>query len=237
MTILSNLQVMLETVADALGPELCDQMTFVGGCTTGLLLTDEFTKEGVRHTDDVDLIVQTAGLVGFHELQRTLRGKGFTTPGLSETTPICAMLLGDLRVDFMPDDESVLGFSNRWYPAATQTATYYELRPGTRIKLVTPLYFLATKLEAYQGRGNGDALGSRDIEDVLTLVDGNRVLLDAVQQAEVEVKTYIADSLRRLLADSNFEHAVSSQSRGDQGREDLLFERLEALAACGEHSE
>ncbi len=48
---------MLVEVARALGPELINQVTFVGGCTTALLLTDEVTAEQVRHTDDVDLIV------------------------------------------------------------------------------------------------------------------------------------------------------------------------------------
>ena len=41
MAALPVLQKMLEQVAKALGPELCQQMTFVGGCTTGLLLTDD----------------------------------------------------------------------------------------------------------------------------------------------------------------------------------------------------
>lgn len=232
MTILSDLQEMLETVAGALGPELCQQMTFVGGCTTGLLLTDDFTKEGVRHTDDVDLIVNTIGHAGFHNLQQELREKGFTVPGFTEGAPICAMMLGDLRVDFMPDDEKVLGFTNRWYTAATQTATLYHLTKKMSIRLVTPVYFLATKLEAYQGRGNGDALSSRDIEDILTLVDGSEELLEEVKQAENEVRAYIASNLNTLLKDSNFENAVSSQSRGDRDRENFLFERLEALSSC-----
>ncbi len=35
MTVFNTLQGMLYEVAKALGPELCKQMTFVGGCTTG----------------------------------------------------------------------------------------------------------------------------------------------------------------------------------------------------------
>lgn len=233
MTTLSNLQAMMEAVARALGPELCQQMTFVGGCTTGLLLTDEFTKEGVRHTDDVDLIVHAAGLSGFYALQQELRSKGFTIPNpdSGDSMPICAMMLGDLRVDFMPDDESILGFSNRWYPAATQTATRYTLTPDLHIKLVTPAYFLATKLEAFYGRGLGDLLNSRDMEDILTLVDGHSELLEAVQQADTEVQTYIAEKISALLKERDFDYAVSNQARGDQDREDLIFERLEKLAS------
>ncbi|WP_332847369.1 hypothetical protein [Pseudomonas lactucae] len=36
---------MLEEVAEALGAELRQQVAFVGGCTTVLLITDEYTQE------------------------------------------------------------------------------------------------------------------------------------------------------------------------------------------------
>jgi hypothetical protein len=77
MSVFSTLQGMVCEVAKALGPELCRQMTFVGGCTTGLLLTDAFTREQVRSTDDVDLIVHVMGPVGFALLQQTLSDRGF----------------------------------------------------------------------------------------------------------------------------------------------------------------
>lgn len=232
MAALLVLQQILEQVAKALGPELCQQMTFVGGCTTGLLLTDDFTKEQVRHTNDVDLIVHTMGYLGFHALQERLQQQGFTIPMAipGESQPICAMQLGDLRVDFMPDDKEVLGFSNRWYQGAMQTATPYALAPDLTIQLVTPVYFLATKLEAYKGRGNGYALDSQDIEDILNLVDGREELLGEVRSALPEVQAYIAAELTLLLDDSNFEYAVQSQARGNGDRENLIFERLEALA-------
>ncbi|WP_460232576.1 hypothetical protein [Aurantivibrio plasticivorans] len=224
---------MLEQVANALGEEFRQQMTFVGGCTTGLLLTDEYTKEQVRHTDDVDLIVHAMGYVEFHKLQKSLQERGFTIPSPvpGEESPICAMQLGDLRVDFMPDDEGVLGFGNRWYQGAMETAECYDLTTELSIKLVTPVYFLATKLEAYKGRGNNDALGSRDIEDILNLVDGREELLGEVQLASPELQQYISKELTPLLSDTNFEYAVQSQSKGDEGREALIFERLEALAS------
>lgn len=190
----SILKAMLEKVALALGPELCQQMTFVGGCTTGLLLTDDFTKEQVRHTDDVDLIVHIIGYLGFSKLQEELRQKGFTCPipENGEDPPICAMYLGDLRVDFMPDDEEVLGFSNRWYRQAMESASTYSLKDNLLIQLVSPVYFLATKLEAYKGRGNDDALGSRDIEDILNLIDGRAELLREVRSASSDVQSYIS---------------------------------------------
>lgn len=224
------LQAMLERVATALGPELCQQMTFVGGCTTGLLLTDEFTLEQVRHTDDVDLIVHTMGYTAFHALQEQLKTHGFSIPASTVDAPICAMNLGDLRVDFMPDDDS-LGFTNRWYQDAMATASPYQLTDELSIRLVSPVYFVATKLEAYKGRGNNDPLDSRDIEDILNLVDGREELLDEVKAASAEVQRYISEEISSLLEVSDFEYAVQSQARGDAGREHLIFERLDALAA------
>ncbi len=93
----------------------------------------------MRSTDDVDLIVHVMGPVGFARLQETLREHGFRVSAEEgdENFPICAMKLGDLRVDFMPDDDS-LGFSNRWYKDAMATSTAYDLDQETTINLVSP---------------------------------------------------------------------------------------------------
>ncbi|OLS59537.1 nucleotidyl transferase AbiEii/AbiGii toxin family protein [Pseudomonas putida] len=234
MSIFSTLQAMLLEVATALGPDLRRQMTFVGGCTTGLLLTDAFTREQVRSTDDVDLIVHVMGPIGFARLQETLGTRGFRVSPQEddEDFPVCAMKLGDLRVDFMPDDDS-LGFTNLWYRDAMSTSSSYELDDAITINLVSPVYFVATKLEAWQGRGRGDALSSRDLEDILNLIDGRAELQDEIASAVVEVREYISREIALLLGDGNFEYAVSAQAKGDADRENLLFERLEALAGLG----
>jgi predicted nucleotidyltransferase len=227
---------MVGKVAEALGPDLREQVAFVGGCTTSFLLTDEFVLEQVRHTDDVDLIVHVMGYPGFHKLQQALRAKGFKDmpPDPEESAPVCAMKLGDLRVDFMPDDPQVLGFSNRWYGDALRTAMPYELSDDLSIRLVNPPYFLATKLEAYKGRGKGDTLSSHDIEDLLTLIDGRESLIDEVKTAPQELRGYLAEEFSQLLQDTNFEYAVDSQADGNAEREQILFERIETLAQCGD---
>ena len=223
---------MVGSVAEALGPELRAEVAFVGGCTTAFLLTDEFVLEQVRHTEDVDLIVHVMGHPGFHALQQALRAKGFKDMPLdpSGNAPVCAMQLGDLRVDFMPDDPQVLGFSNRWYGEALKTATNHDLSENLSIRLVSPPYFLATKLEAYKGRGKGDTLASHDIEDLLMLIDGRDSLIDEVSAAPEKLRDYLAEEFSHLLKDANFEYAVSSQAKGNSEREEILFERIEALA-------
>ncbi|MDE1466092.1 hypothetical protein [Spartinivicinus poritis] len=226
MTNISYQKAMLKVVADALGDDLINEVVFVGGCTTGLLITDEFTKEQVRYTDDVDLIVDVIGYPAWASLQKTLRAKGFKDPIDSEDGVICRMLLGELKVDFMPVDEKTLGFSNRWYAASVQTAQEYLLTPDNKIKLIKPEYFIGTKLEAFRGRGNGDILYSRDIEDILNVIDGRESIVKEIYSAEKDLRQYIANQFKALIDEYYFELAVQSAVKGDKGREDLIFERL-----------
>src|SRR3546814_8526016 len=83
----------------------------------------------------------------------------------------------------MPDDASILGFGNRCYADALRAADDHVLPGGTIIRVVAPAYFLGTKLEAFRGRGNGDPLASRDVEDILNVVDGRAGLVEEVRLA------------------------------------------------------
>lgn len=224
-----NLQkAMLLQVAAALGNDLLNEVVFVGGCTTGLLVTDEYTKEQIRYTDDVDLIVDLTGYAAWARLQETLREKGFSHHiDPDENAVICRMRLGELQVDFMPTDEATLGFGNQWYAESVETAQNYQLSENLQIKLVRPEYFVATKLEAYTGRGNGDLLSSRDIEDILNIFDGRESIVNEISQANDNLKSYISEKLSELINEYDFEMAVQSTSGGDSARENLIFERLE----------
>ncbi|MCW4630513.1 MULTISPECIES: hypothetical protein [Marinomonas] len=221
---------MLKQVALAL-EELREMVTFVGGCTTALLITDEFTVEQVRHTEDVDLIVSVIGYVEYNQLKAQLQSNGFKeTPLTEENWPICAMKLGDLRVDIMPDDEAILGFSNRWYKYAMESAIDYALDEKLSIKVVNPIAFVATKLEAYKGRGNQDPLASQDIEDLLNLIDGRESLAAEIRNAPEEVKAYIAQEIQTLMTVSDFDYAVQSTAEGSPDREDIIYHRLKAIS-------
>jgi hypothetical protein len=66
----NQLNEMLVMVTRALGDDLLKEVAFLGGCTTGLLLTDEVTKEAVRYTDDVDLIINVIGYPEWARFQK-----------------------------------------------------------------------------------------------------------------------------------------------------------------------
>ena len=223
----NKLNEMLITVAKALGTEMLDEVAFVGGCTTGLLLTDDFSKESVRYTDDVDLIINVVGYPKWVDFQERLRTKGFRESMNDHVT--CRMRLGELKVDFMPDDERILGFSNRWYTAGFSSAQPHKLEEGLTVKLLTPIFFVATKLEAYIGRGNNDPQGSHDMEDILNIFDGREEIVQEIASADTDVRKYIAHQVGMLLENYDFNYAVQSAARGNKSREELIFERLEAV--------
>ena len=217
---------MIVKVAQALGSELLSQVVFVGGCTTGLLITDDFTREQVRYTDDVDMIVHIMSHAHWPKLQKQLQQKGFS---LNQDSSICGMKLGELKVDFMPDNSGILGFSNRWYNDAYESAEPY-LIDGYSIKLVKPIYFVATKLEAYLDRGNNDLLSSHDIEDLLNLFDGRKELTHELERAPTEIRQFVSEQLTKLLKTKGFEYAIQSTAQGDDNRESLIYERLKKAA-------
>ncbi len=98
----------------------------------------------------------------------------------------------------MPLDEKILGFSNRWYKSAMDSAQDLEIERGVRIRVVTAPYFCATKLEAFRGRGEGDYLASHDLEDLITVVDGRAELLDEVRLGSEDVRSYIESAIGQM---------------------------------------
>lgn len=229
-------QAMLRRVAVALGPALVDEVAFVGGCTVGLLVTDPVAREDVRFTEDVDLIVHVLGPGRWYQLERELAARGFRSS--IDDDIACRKRLRDgagdeLIVDFMPDDPAILGFGNRWYTGALRHAQLQDIGDGISIRVVTPPYFLGTKLAAWRGRGRNDPLASRDIDDILSVVDGRPALLSEVEQAEAALRQDIADGIAGLLQHRDFVYAVQSAARGNRQRGDLLFQRLDRLVAVG----
>ncbi|MDO8342526.1 MAG: hypothetical protein Q7T48_04945 [Cellvibrio sp.] len=222
---------MIAMVAKALGEELLSQVAFVGGCTTGLLITDEMTKEAIRYTDDVDLIINVVGYTGWHKFSERLVEQGFHISMDDEVN--CRFRLGQLKVDFMPDDNDALGFTNRWYKAALQNPQLYPITEDINIQLVSPVYFLATKFEAFKGRGNNDLLSSHDIEDVLNLIDGRAELGAEVAQAPEDVKAYLVAEFAGFLASPDALYAVQSTANGDVAREKIIFDRIECITFLG----
>lgn len=219
---------LFESVVRLLAPVLYE-LVFVGGCTTGLFITDP-AAGGIRPTKDVDAIVDVASYAKYAALSERLRALGLsedTTPG----APLCRWRQDDLIVDVMPVDKHVLGFSNRWYPAAIEAAQTINIA-GHDVRVVTPALFIATKLDAFHGRGRGDIVASHDLEDIITVVDGRPEIVSEVATAGADVRDYIGTEIQALLDNPDFVEALGGfllPDAGSQRRRPLLEARLRTL--------
>lgn len=220
----------LEMAVKQLG-DLADEMVFLGGCATGLLITDKAAAP-IRVTRDVDTIVQAGSLAEYHKLSEKLRKQGFKED-ISDGVPLCRWVGDNVVLDVMPTDEKVLGFSNRWYPIAMQMAEPAKLPSGKRIQLVSAPCFLVTKLEAFDGRGKGDYQLSHDMEDIIAVLDGRPELFDEVRSADDNLKQELASRFRQLINNQRFLDALPGHLPTDsasQARLPLIMSRLREIS-------
>jgi predicted nucleotidyltransferase len=226
----ANRALLLETVR-RLG-ELADKFVFVGGCATGLLVT-AVRSHAVRVTIDVDVVTQVATLGDYYTISAELEKKGFRQ-SRSEDAPLCRWIADGLQLDVVPTDPKILGFSNRWYSVAAETAQLFELNPQQRIRLITAPLFLATKLDAFSDRGRGDFWTSHDLEDFVTIVDGRPELEDELHAAPLAVRKHLSESIANLMANSGFVLALAGHlptDAGSQARLPILRRRLLTIAS------
>ncbi len=107
----------------------------------------------------------------------------------------------------MPTTPEVLGFSNRWYAPAFRHSEPCTIGEQT-IRLVSAPYFLATKLEAFAGRGDGDFRASHDLEDAIAVIDGRQEVVAEIQQSAEDDRDYLAEWADRLFASPRFIEAL-----------------------------
>jgi hypothetical protein len=224
----SNIE-LLKEVAKRLGP-LLSEVVFVGGCTTGLFITDAAAAE-VRPTFDVDVIAEITSYADYATFSERLRALGFRED-TSKGAPLCRWLIDSMKLDIMPIEEKILGFTNRWYRAAMDAAQEIELEAGLHIRIVTAPYFVATKLEAFRGRGHGDYTSSHDLEDLLAVVDGRGEIVAEIAGTSA-LKSHIATEFQNLLGTPAFIDALPGYllpDVGSQRRLSILLGRLKEIS-------
>ena len=220
---------MLTAVASRLGP-LLDELTLVGGCTAGLLITDPGAAR-VRPTLDVDLVVEAATYVQYEVFGRRLEERGFRRSS-RRGDPLCRWTLEEFVIDVMPLDERVLGFSNRWYSSALRSRVAQRLPSGLVLHHVDAPHFVATKLEAFASRGEDDFVASHDLEDTVLVIDGRTGIEEEVANSSSELRAFVAQALRRCLADRFFVEAIPgfySDRLEGRARSRIVVERMHSI--------
>jgi len=109
-----------------------------------------------------------------------------------------------------------------------------ELEKGLKIRLVAPVYFCASKLEAFAGRGKNDFHASRDLEDLIAVVDGRAELAGEIRGAAGDVRSYLAKEIKKLTSSREFNDALPGHLPPDAGSQDrvgTIISRLEEIAS------
>jgi len=130
---------------------MAEEMVFLGGCATGLLITD-VVAPAIRATIDVDVIVEVASLIEYHRLAKRLRKLGFSEDQ-SADAPICRWRVGEILLDVMPTHPEILGFGNEWYKPAFDAAEWGVLPSGNKIRIVSSPYFWRPSLQLLKAGG------------------------------------------------------------------------------------
>lgn len=201
---------------------------FIGGGIVKLLITDPAAPLPSR-TKDLDLVLEHQNDHQRMQADAALRNSEFTQNPFSEDDPLFAWYFQGVRIDVLPDkDSEMFGRTNRWFHHVMRDAQNVGIN-GIRAWIASAPCFVATKFEAFRSRGKGDYLSSKDMEDILAVVDGRPELIGELAQADPVVLTFVARCCQDLCTDERFLDALSSLVT-DPGRELEVFSRLKQMA-------
>ena len=203
---------------------------FTGGSVINLLL-DKPDLSPARPTDDVDVIIELLSELRYSDLEEKLRSIGFAHD-MSEGAPKCRWTLGSLRVDIMPTHGEGIGLNTKWFSEALDTSNYVSYS-HTRLPIVSPIGLLVTKYLTFTERGEGDYYGSHDLEDFITVIDGRQDIIQEVDAARIELRNYLIEGIRNLLAKEEFVEALVGflpPDSASQKRLPLLRSKLQKIA-------
>jgi len=194
----------LKAVANIL-TDFKEEIVFVGGATVSLYASrPELTT--IRATDDVDVVIELISTGDFYRLQEKLLSLGFQH---DRNAPILSRFLYQgLKVDFMPTDPAILGFTNRWYEEGIRQKIKVDLDTATSVYIFSAPYFIASKMEAFLGRGKGDLYASHDLEDIIYLLDHRPAIQQEIITAPNTVKTYLLEQFNTMVELPLFEEAL-----------------------------
>ena len=204
---------------------------FAGGSVTPFLITDNASAKP-RPTKDIDVIVGTDTRLEYYHLEEELTKRGFSQV-IEEDAPLCRWKIKDILVDVMPSNVDILGFTNRWYAPALENAEILEIEDGLFINIIKAPYFLATKMEAFSGRGGNDYMSSHDMEDIITVIDGRDQIVSDISQSPDDLKSYLKEKFHEYLACEDFISCISGHllpDQASQSRVPIVLKRITEIA-------
>ena len=203
--------------------DLAAEVVFVGGATVSLYSDRETTE--VRPTDDVDVLVEIYTRSDYVRIEESLRAAGFEHDKASGI--LCRFVVQGITVDVMPIEASVLGFTNMWYADGYRHAVELQLDDLYTVRIFSAPYFIASKLEAFKGRGKGDGRTSHDFEDIVYVLNNRSTVWEEMAHAPETVMEYLKSEMETLLANPYLSEWIGAHLEfSEQSRTLLIVERL-----------
>ncbi len=195
----------IKAVANALGP-LKEKVVFVGGSTVSFYSNRQAFE--TRPTEDVDVIVEILNYSQRTNLEERLRSVGFTHD--IDSGIACRYLINNLIVDIMPTEDTSIGFNTKWYSEGFKKAIDYNIDDDITINILSPPYFVATKIEAFKNRGNGDGRTSKDFEDIVYILENRSEIWNEMMEADGEIKEFLITEFKKLYSNPNLLEWIDS---------------------------
>jgi hypothetical protein len=190
-------------IVDTFGKE-AQHFVFIGGGV--LCLYARPTGAPIRLSDDVDCVSTKEPWIVQEKTLAAMCQEGKLTP---DPEVQCRYHLSGkgVALDVLsPDGYNVP--SNAWLKRAAANAAPYDIGDGRKVLAITPPYFLATKLVAFEDRGR-DPIESRDAQDIVALAIEVPTLREQVHAAGLTVE------ISQLWADVFTKYRMSTGDMAD----------------------
>jgi hypothetical protein len=147
---------------------------------------------------------------------------------------ICRYKIQGITVDIMPTHPEAIGFSNIWYPEGFQTAIDYPLDKDSDIKIFSLPYFVASKWEAFKGRGT-DFRTSTDFEDLVYIFENVGDFEEQMKVSPIHLRTYLGNEFEAVIDRDDFEEGLYAHLSGGYGGIDANYIRNRLIWAFDMH--
>lgn len=194
-----------------------ERFVFAGASILPMLLDRDFARP-IRRTEDTDVVVSVLHYREWSRLRDALIAHGFVERADDRAARQILFWLGDLAVDFIPARMTEFGTENHWLSLGLDLAEPDETVQGEPILRLSSAAWLAAKIAAFERRGRADPMMSRDLEDIVTLTVGRRLLVEDVRISPIEIQRFVATTFRawseqQLLQDAAEWFALRPEDR------------------------
>ncbi len=211
--------------------EIMDKIVFVGGATL-LFYIDKDLKGNpdIRFTEDIDIAINIKTKSEFYKIQELLKSKGYKEA--VDSNIISRFKNKDIIVDIIPIEERILGFTNRWYKRGFDKTMIIEIgdREKNKIKILSPPYFLASKLEAFFSRGIKDPYISQDLDDIVFILNVRKnIKKEILESNDIELQKFISTGMKNIFANQKVKDFIQSCFYNQPERANTIFNRIKTI--------